>query len=503
MKNRISFFNEIYDKEKKIRMHYMPIYSQWKLLSVRQRQAIFKKSDQIFSGDYYVDPLPRIITSSEFSFLKQGVEQRAKAILAFLCDYYGMGSKWKKLISPLILKRIIARDQRRSVLGKLKPQSIAFPYGPDIIRDQTGKWRVVEDSTGMLGGIGDLLASRTFLRTWLLGYKNILSASNDPLDFFKCLSAHYQSKAKKKGGIALLYLPPFRDESDHEDQRLFEIFKSLGIECILSSDIQKRLLVEANGIYLRSLYKKIRVGYLILHSSPEDMDAHRLSWFFKGRYLNTSREVKISLTQKGLEILGGDTLKSSLLKQQAWTNFSPGVEFVNDKEFGTYVDSLIRFYLKEEPLLESIPSCLFVYRTSTGRWRLDTTLLNTVMRNKNKFVVKRVDEDGGQGVWVGQKRHWKQWAILKDKIRKDPEKFIVQKFEHLSVLENRIVDLRIHTHVDYEKIITSNTPWGRANWIHGDGKVNLSSNGFTSPVITLKSEVTEEQTKKFTKLLRA
>ena len=71
-------------------------------------------------------------------------------------------------------------------------------------------------------------------------------------------------------------------------------------------------------------------------------------------------------------------------------------------------------------------------------------------------------------------------------VRRDPEKFVCQEFEHLSVLEDRIVDLRIHAHVDVERIILSNTPWGRANWIDGDGKVNLGSHGFTSPVGVLK-----------------
>ncbi len=66
-----------------------------------------------------------------------------------------------------------------------------------------------------------------------------------------------------------------------------------------------------------------------------------------------------------------------------------------------------------------------------------------------------------------------------------PEKYIVQEFEHLSVLDNRIVDLRIHAHVDCEEIIVSNTPWGRANWMHGNGKVNIGSGGFASPVLVV------------------
>ncbi|MDZ4677736.1 MAG: hypothetical protein SGI74_09525 [Oligoflexia bacterium] len=55
----------------------------------------------------------------------------------------------------------------------------------------------------------------------------------------------------------------------------------------------------------------------------------------------------------------------------------------------------------------------------------------------------------------------------------------------MSVLENRIVDLRIHAHVDHREIIISNNPWGRANWLDHNGKVNLGSNGFTSPVVVM------------------
>ena len=72
---------------------------------------------------------------------------------------------------------------------------------------------------------------------------------------------------------------------------------------------------------------------------------------------------------------------------------------------------------------------------------------------------------------------------LIEELRRTPEQFIVQEFQHLSVLDTRIVDLRLHAHVDSEQIIVSNTPWGRANWLHGNGKVNIGSEGFTSPVV--------------------
>ena len=99
-----------------------------------------------------------------------------------------------------------------------------------------------------------------------------------------------------------------------------------------------------------------------------------------------------------------------------------------------------------------------------------------------------MDEDGGSGVWIGKKESSSSLKEIIEKIRSRPHEFIIQEFEHLSVLHNRIVDLRIHAHVDSERIIVSNTPWGRANWIHGNGKVNIGSKGFTSPVVVLQPQ---------------
>jgi len=31
------------------------------------------------------------------------------------------------------------------------PESIAFPFGPDLIRNRTGCWNVLEDSAGIMG----------------------------------------------------------------------------------------------------------------------------------------------------------------------------------------------------------------------------------------------------------------------------------------------------------------------------------------------------------------
>ena len=66
-----------------------------------------------------------------------------------------------------------------------------------------------------------------------------------------------------------------------------------------------------------------------------------------------------------------------------------------------------------------------------------TGAFSTLRRDKDRFVVKRVDEDGGGGVWIGHKESKSSLVRLIERIREEPGRYIVQDFEHLSVLDNR------------------------------------------------------------------
>jgi uncharacterized circularly permuted ATP-grasp superfamily protein len=492
------YFNEIYGDDGQVRPHYAGVLDHWKSMAPKKRRALHTRSKHLFSGDYAQDALPRVLTQNEFEFLSRGVAQRARAILAFLHDYSTRGTRWSRIMQAATLNSIIARHHTGNSLKKIQPDQIAFPYGPDIIRNRAGQWRVVEDSAGLLGGMGDLLLSHKILYRQVPRFRNILANAsggvNDPLDFFGHLAQHFSIKAAKNGGIPLLYLRAYGDEPDRETQRLARAFEHFGIESTTSSNHLKKIQIQDGkdpGIFLKTAGKTQRIGALILRDGPEQFDARRLR--IQLNQLKKTRSARPGLchnerTLYFLRALMTPPLEAALLSGHAWTNFSPGVQFVNDKTFGLYVDTMIRRFLKETPILESIPAKPVAARTQSRGWRLDRSVLTALRRDKDRFVVKQVDDDGGTGVWIGQKESKRSLEQLIEKLSKEPEKYIIQDFEHLSVLDNRIVDLRLHAHVDRERIIVSNTPWGRANWIKGNGKVNIGSNGFTSPVVVMKDK---------------
>ncbi len=498
---QMPYFNETHSADGRIRPHYAEVFAHWQSMPEEKRRALHLRSKRLFSGDYAQDALPRILTQGEFSFLQKGVEQRARAIIAFLRDYCTSGTRWKRVMPSHVLHSTIARHHRGQTLKNSNPDRLAFPYGPDIIRDRSGKWRIIEDSAGILGGIGDLVHSHKILYQLVPKFRRVLTQTpegvagiNDPLDYFKELAQYFSQKAAQNGGIPLLYLREFTDEPDRETQRLAQCFARFGIEFATASDPAKKLVIKEGakagaGIYLKQKNKTTRVGALITRDNPELFDGRTITLdlqkFLSAKNSDDSVYLR-DITRSFETALKTPSLKSALLQGQAWTNFSPGIRFVNDKIFGLFVDSMIRGFLKEEPLLKCIPARRLSVRTRERGWQIDRQVLSDLRRNKDKYVIKQVDEDGGSGVWIGQKESKASvQKLIDERLRKEPEKYIVQKFEHLSVLENRIVDLRLHAHVDCERILVSNTPWGRANWISGDGKVNISSKGFTSPVMVM------------------
>jgi uncharacterized circularly permuted ATP-grasp superfamily protein len=474
------YYDEVFEKQGTLRPHYADVYGHWKTLSKSYRSALHKNSIQHYSGDYAQDPLPRILTNAEVCLLRSGVEQRARAILAFLSDYSKNGNRWRKVMPAYMIKSIIARHHTTNFLKGINPETIAFPYGPDIIRDRYGDWRVVEDSGGYIGGMGDLLQNRKTLFKLVPEYRSSLPPIYSPNQFFKELAEYYKIKAAKNDGIALFYLSDFDDEPDKETRRLAENFSRLGIEVTNYSNRRKKIVTENNETFLVSKGRKQKIGALILRTPPEHLEMQYLRLLIKqyrdGNYKN----------MKFIEEFSYNSFKNNIKNGTLWTNFSPGVQFVNDKIFGLYIDSMIKKLMHEKPILKTITAQPFALRQSDGTWKIDQKLLSTVRQNINQFVIKEVDKDGGVGVWIGPKESKQTLEELVRKVRSCPERYIVQEFQHLSVIENRIVDLRIHAHVDHEKIIISNTPWGRANWLNGDGKVNISTNGFTSPVVVLK-----------------
>lgn len=286
-------FDEIYGSsgdEKQVRPVYQEIVESYNRMSVSDKEAFYKKSMQDFEGDNALHPLPRVLSETEYELLKKGVIQRGKAIRAFLVDHYSGKKAYAKngIIPPEIIARIIQRSHEQSWEGQVNSDSLNFWYGPDVIRGPPeegfpeGRFVVVEDNPGFIGGVGDLIQARKTLLESNKSLKKITDSPN-PKKFYGNLANSYKNRAKKYGGIAVVVQYTSDLAADNEDKRVKQIFENEGIKVVHFNPFSRKafkgedkIVTEKSGVYLVSSKNgeqvKTKVGYIVSNMDPQDLE---------------------------------------------------------------------------------------------------------------------------------------------------------------------------------------------------------------------------------------
>jgi uncharacterized circularly permuted ATP-grasp superfamily protein len=117
-----------------------------------------------------------------------------------------------------------------------------------------------------------------------------------------------------------------------------------------------------------------------------------------------------------------------------------GTGVADDKAIYLYVPEMIRFYLKQEPILENVPT----YICSKEQDR------RYVLEHLHELVVKSTNESGGYGMLMGHQASAAEREKFAAMIENDPRNFIAQPVVELSQhpslveehFEGRRVDLR-------------------------------------------------------------
>lgn len=463
-------FDELRGSDGSIRPVYQGVYSVYSRLSDADKKRIRKQTEKDFTGDNALNPLPRILTEAEMNLLRTGVQQRIQALKRFLEDHYAGGRRYIRdgIIPAPVIDAILARHPAPAEGVAVDPSNLAWIHGPDIFRLSDGSFTVVEDNIGYLGGIGDLILARESLLKRIPQYAPFLESSPAPERFYKNLLDRYKERAK--GGPVVLLQYVRNNVVDNEDLRVRKIYEDAGIDVVMINDskrddarLRKRLSIRKNGVYLERFDDRgktlsaIRAGFIAANIDIESFTA----------------------------VPG---LKKAIQTGLVASNYSPGVSFMEDKEFHVYVGKLIRYYLKEEPLLTEVQTRSFAKLDSSGKLVLDQESFAAVFLRLDAFVIKGVTGLGGEQVWIGPKmRDLEAIESLKRKILKNPDGYIAQDFSPLSQLDGQIVDLRLITDVGpgRDDVLCAPVPWGRSVSMKGDGKVNISASGSETAVFVL------------------
>jgi uncharacterized circularly permuted ATP-grasp superfamily protein/uncharacterized alpha-E superfamily protein len=116
---------------------------------------------------WFIDLAPLVISPTEWAFLQQALEQRARLMAAIYDDLYGPqmllagGHLPAQLVfsDPSFLRALHGIERRR--------EALTF-YAADLARDASGEWRVIDNHAETPAGIGFAIANR-IVATHVLG----------------------------------------------------------------------------------------------------------------------------------------------------------------------------------------------------------------------------------------------------------------------------------------------------------------------------------------------
>ena len=360
------------------------------------------------------DIIPRIISGSEWYRLTRGIEQRVRAINAFLHDIY---HKQEIVKAGRIPEEMISRNEAflPHMIGVEPPGGVyTHIVGIDLVRTGPGEFFVLEDNARTPSGVSYMLENReTMLQMFpeLFSQNRVQPVQNYPSDLRRSLAACAPQNAAGKPVVAVL-TPGIYNSAYFEHAFLAD---QMGAELVEGHDlrvIDGRVAMRTTRGYkpIDVLYRRVDDEFLDpLNFNPDSalgvpgiMDVYRA---------------------------GNITIANA-----------PGTGIADDKAIYSYMPEIVEFYTGERPLLQNVQT-----------WRCsEPDALAYVLDNLEDLVVKEVHGSGGYGMLIGPTATKKDIAAFRRKLQARPGNYIAQPTLSLSTvpifsragLTPRHVDLR-------------------------------------------------------------
>jgi len=359
------------------------------------------------------DLLPRIITAGEWATLERGLTQRITALNLFLNDVYHEAHIIRDKIVPHGLI-YTCRHYRREMRGVHVPRNIYISVvGTDLIRLEDGQFAVLEDNLRVPSGVSYMLANRQVMKR----VSPMILSQYDvrPIDYYgQALLATLRALApSQQVDPRIVLLSPGVFNSAYFEHAF--LARQMGIELVEGRD----LVVYDNVVYVRTTAGLRRVDVIYRRVDDDFLDplAFRTdSQLGVAGLFNAYRAGNVALAN------------------------AIGTGVADDKAIYSYVPDIIRYYLKEEPILANVETYL------CG----DPRQLTYVLANLDKLVVKAVGESGGYGMLIGPMSSTIEREAFRQQILAAPRNYIAQPTLNFSrapcvidqQVEARHIDLR-------------------------------------------------------------
>lgn len=381
-----------------------------------------------------LDVAPRVLTSQEWDQVAPGVAQRVRALEAFLADVYGPQKAVADGVAPRGLI-VSSTHFHRAARGIQPPNGVRVHVsGIDLIRDEAGTFRVLEDNVRVPSGVSYVLSNRRAMaRTFpeLFATLRIRPVQDYPRRLLAALTA--AAPAGVDDPTVVVLTPGVHNSAYFEHSLLA---RTMGVELVEGRD----LFCAGGRVWMRTTKGRRRVDVVYRRVDDDFLDP---------------------VAFRSDSLLGSPGLMACARTGAVTIANAVGNGVADDKLVYTYLPDLIRYYLGEEPLLANVDT-----------WRLeDPGALEEVLDRLDELVVKPVDGSGGKGLVVGPQASRRELDALRARLLADPRGWIAQPVVQLSTVPTLIGDSLRPRHVDLRPFAVND---GEQVWVLPGGLTRVA-----------------------------
>ncbi|CAI7976831.1 glutamate---cysteine ligase / carboxylate-amine ligase [Frankia sp. Hr75.2] len=381
-----------------------------------------------------LDLVPRLLSCDEWDVIERGVTQRVRALEAFLDDVYGRADV---LADGIVPRRLVLSSSHfhRAAHGIDPPNGVrAHVSGIDLVRDERGDFRVLEDNVRVPSGVSYVIENRramTRVFPELFSTHRVRPVADYATHLLHALRA---AAPPEVADPTVVVLTPGVYNSAYFEHAL--LARQMGVELVEGRDLS----VRNNRVTMRTtegdqpvhvVYRRVDDDWLDpLHFRPESMVGC-------AGLLNAARAGNVTIAN------------------------AVGNGVADDKLMYTYVPDLIRYYLGEEPALGNVDT----FRLEDPDQRAH------VLDNLESLVVKPVDGSGGKGIVIGPQATEAELVALRARVLADPRGWIAQRVVKLSTSPTLADDRLGPRHVDLRPFAVND---GNRIWVLPGGLTRVA-----------------------------
>ena len=381
-----------------------------------------------------LDLVPRVVEPEEWGCVERGVAQRVRALEAFLADVNG---EQAVLADGVVPRRVVVSSSAHvtAAYGVQPANGVRVHVsGIDLIRDEQGEFRVLEDNLRTPSGVSYVIENRRAMaRVFpeLFALHRVRPVDDYPATLLRAL------KAAAPHGVddpTVVVLTPGVWNSAYFEHSL--LARLMGVELVEGRDLTCRdgvvwMRTTAGEQRVDVVYRRIDDDFLDpLHFRPDSLVGCP-------GILNAARGGRVTIAN------------------------AVGNGVADDKLLYTYVPELVRYYLGEEPLLQNV---------DTHRLE-DPDELAWVLDRLDELVLKPVDGSGGKGLVIGPQASDAELAQLRTAVERDPRGWIAQGVVRLSTSPTQVGDRLAPRHVDLRPFAVND---GERVWVLPGGLTRVA-----------------------------